>query len=151
MGGIGKSVLARALCDDPVVRQAFPDAILWFTIGRERTADPRAQLEEAARALHDDPSHYATLPSARNRFRSILRNQAVLIVLDDVWDIAAIQPFCVDSPRSRLLLTTRTSAIAAGLGATEHLADLLAETDARQILARWSDVAVEQQPPKPPR
>jgi hypothetical protein len=34
MGGIGKSVLARALCDDPAVQAAFPDVILWATLGQ---------------------------------------------------------------------------------------------------------------------
>ena len=33
MGGIGKSVVARALCDDPAVQAAFPDGILWATLG----------------------------------------------------------------------------------------------------------------------
>jgi len=34
MGGIGKSVMAAALCYDPVVQAAFPDGIAWVTIGR---------------------------------------------------------------------------------------------------------------------
>jgi ATP/maltotriose-dependent transcriptional regulator MalT len=32
MGGIGKTVLAQALCHDEVVQQAFPDGIFWFSI-----------------------------------------------------------------------------------------------------------------------
>ena len=35
MGGIGKTVLAQALCHDEVVRHAYPDGIFWFTIGKE--------------------------------------------------------------------------------------------------------------------
>lgn len=34
MGGIGKSVIARALCDEQAVQQAFPDGILWATLGQ---------------------------------------------------------------------------------------------------------------------
>ena len=37
MGGIGKTVMARALCDDPKVQLAFPDGILWATLGKEAT------------------------------------------------------------------------------------------------------------------
>jgi hypothetical protein len=33
MGGIGKTVMARALCDDSVVQRAFPDGILWASLG----------------------------------------------------------------------------------------------------------------------
>jgi len=35
MGGIGKTVLAQALCHDEIVQQAFPDGIVWITIGKE--------------------------------------------------------------------------------------------------------------------
>src|ERR1017187_1108593 len=35
MGGIGKTVLAQALCHNEVVRHAYPDGIFWFTIGKE--------------------------------------------------------------------------------------------------------------------
>jgi hypothetical protein len=34
MGGIGKTVLATALCRDTAVQRAFPDGIAWITIGR---------------------------------------------------------------------------------------------------------------------
>src|SRR4051812_26004810 len=39
MGGIGKTVLAVALCRDTVVQRAFPDGIAWITIGREWDGD----------------------------------------------------------------------------------------------------------------
>jgi len=146
MGGIGKSILAQALCHDPVVQQAFPDGIVWLTIGRESTTDILTQLREAAKALGDDLAHYENQTAAQNRFRSIQRDQAVLIVLDDVWDAHAVEPFSADSPRSRLLITTRDASIAAGTGATEHIADLLSEADARSVLSKWSGVAVENQP-----
>ena len=35
MGGIGKTVLAQALCRDEVVQHAFPDGIFWVSIGKE--------------------------------------------------------------------------------------------------------------------
>lgn len=35
MGGIGKTVLAQALCQQALVRHAYPDGIFWFTIGKE--------------------------------------------------------------------------------------------------------------------
>ena len=146
MGGIGKTILAQALCHDPVVQQAFPDGIVWLTIGRESTTDTLTRLREAAKALGDDLAHYENQTAAQNRFRSILHNQAALIVLDDVWDAHAVEPFCANSPRSRLVITTRDTSIAAGTGATEHIADLLSEADARCVLAKWSGVAVEKQP-----
>src|SRR3954447_11729901 len=38
MGGIGKTVLAQALCRDPAIERAFPDRIFWITVGREKRA-----------------------------------------------------------------------------------------------------------------
>jgi WD40 repeat protein len=148
MGGIGKTILAQALCHDPVVQQAFPDGIVWLTIGRESITDTLTQLCEAGKALGDDLAHYENQTAAQNRFRSILRNQAALIVLDDVWNAHTVEPFLANSSRSRLLITTRDASIAAGTGATEHIANLLSEADAHSVLARWSGVAVEKQPPE---
>jgi hypothetical protein len=42
MGGIGKTVLAQALCHDEVVQQAFPDGIFWFAIGALGSIPTRA-------------------------------------------------------------------------------------------------------------
>ena len=52
-----------------------------------------------------------------------------------------MEPFCANSPRSRLLITTRDASVAAGTGATEHIADVLSEGDAHSVLAKWSGVA----------
>src|SRR5215510_6338047 len=35
MGGMGKTVMARALCDDAAVQAAFPDGILWASLGKD--------------------------------------------------------------------------------------------------------------------
>src|SRR5712691_2646871 len=51
MGGIGKTVLAQALFKDEVVRQAFPDGLVWITVGREPTYNLDARLREIASAL----------------------------------------------------------------------------------------------------
>ena len=34
MGGIGKTVIARVLCEEPTVQAAFPDGILWASLGK---------------------------------------------------------------------------------------------------------------------
>ena len=38
MGGIGKTVLAQALCRDEVVQAAFPDGIVWVKVGENPSA-----------------------------------------------------------------------------------------------------------------
>ena len=58
MGGIGKTVLATALCRDLAVQRAFPDGIAWITIGREFDGDLVTRMREVGRSLGDDLSGY---------------------------------------------------------------------------------------------
>src|SRR5215472_662776 len=54
MGGIGKTVLAKALTDDEVLRRAFPDGIVWITAGKERKRDFVDEMRQVAEMLGDD-------------------------------------------------------------------------------------------------
>ena len=147
MGGIGKTVLAQALCHDEVVQQAFPDGVIWVSVGKESTYDLVTRLREVASGLGDDPKNYENELRAINCYRNTIRKKAALIVVDDIWNVKDIEPFRAESPRSRLLFTTRDATIAAAVGAREHLADLLTEEQSREVLARWSDTEVAKLPP----
>lgn len=148
MGGIGKTVLAQAICHDEVVQEAFPDGVIWVTIGKESTFDALTRMREVGKALGDDLSRYDNDLGATNQYRSTIRSKAALIVVDDVWDVRDLDPLRAESsPRSRLLFTTRDKSIAAALGAHEHVADLLTQEQSRDVLARWSRTRVEDLPP----
>jgi WD40 repeat protein len=148
MGGIGKTVLAQALCCDEVVQQAFPDGVIWVTIGKEAQFDPLTRMKELARALGDHPSKYDNLLAAKNQYRTKLKEKAALIVVDDVWRSSDLEPFLAEnSPRSRLLFTTRDASIAAGVGAREHLAELPSDQKSREVLARWAGMEADKLPP----
>jgi hypothetical protein len=136
MGGIGKTVLAQALCHDEVVQQAFPDGVIWITAGRESAEDLVTRLREVGRALKDDPAEYDTQLGCVHRYRTILRKKAALIVVDDVWNARDIEPFRADSPRSRVLFTTRDGGIAAAVGAEQVVAGLLTAGQSRELLAK---------------
>src|SRR5205823_2687961 len=69
-----------------------------------------------------------------------------LIVLDDVWNPRNIQPFLVDAPRCRLLLTTRRKEVVKATGAEEYSLDVLDPEEARSLLARSSGTARENLP-----
>ncbi len=85
MGGIGKTVLAQALCHDEVVQQAFPDGIVWITIGKESAFDALTRMRELGKALGDDLSRYENELAAKHQYRSTIRKKSALIVVDDVW------------------------------------------------------------------
>lgn len=139
MGGIGKTVLAQALCHDEVVQLAFPDGVIWVTVGKEATFDPLTRMKEVGKALGDDLSRYDNELGAKNQYRNTIRSKAALIIVDDVWRTSDLEPLLAESsPRSRLLFTTRDASIAAAVGACEHVADLLTDEQSRQVFARWS-------------
>jgi WD40 repeat protein len=136
MGGIGKTILAQALTCDEVVQQAFPDGVAWTTVGKEASLSLTTRMQEVRRALGDEPSREESELQCINSYRTLLQQKAALVIVDDIWQTADIEPFLAESRRSRLLFTTRDSAIAAAVGAVEHTAELLTSEQSRTLLAR---------------
>ncbi|HYG63739.1 MAG TPA: NB-ARC domain-containing protein [Thermoanaerobaculia bacterium] len=106
-GGFGKTTLAQALCHDDRVRAAYPDAILWTTIG-----DQASEADRLSRVLDlirfwtpGDLPHFDTVEAAAARLREILAGRRVLVVVDDAWSPADVQPF--RGAGTGLLVTTR--------------------------------------------
>src|ERR1039457_2021605 len=144
MGGIGKTVLAQALCCDDAVRHAFPDGIFWLTIGREsRGFDRRI---ESVPGLHRLLGSYKDVGGCISEYRNALKDKAALIVLDDVWYAADVEPFRTESARSRVLITTRDAEIAPTFGAREFTAKLPEDAEARKVLAKWAGLPAEALP-----
>jgi hypothetical protein len=146
MGGLGKTVLAQALSGDEVVQQAFPDGIAWVTVGKDVSSNLTTRMQEVRRALGDTPAENEPEIQCLNRYRTILREKAALVIVDDIWRTADIEPFLVESPRSRLLFTTRDFAVVAETGAVEHTADLLTPEESRSLLAKWAGLTAESLP-----
>ncbi len=150
MGGIGKTVLAQALCRDERVQEAFPDGIYWQTIGRESTVDNELRMQAVVEAMRDGNSPMA-LAGGKPRaiideYRELIASKSALVVIDDVWRVSDIEPWITDSKSSRVLFTTRDSEIAGPLGACQHWAELLSLEQSREMLARWSGVEASNLP-----
>ena len=143
MGGIGKTIVANEICHDPRIRKAFPDGILWFTLGKQPGLTPEDLTRQMAEALNQEFKIYTSAA-----YRSLFIGKSVLVVLDDVWTLDAIQPFLLNSGNSRLLYTTRVREIAASLGAKNHNVSLLDDIQARIFLARWSGCDSQSLPPQ---
>ena len=138
MAGIGKTVLAQALCLDEVTQAAFPDGIIWLPLGKD-PKDPVPLLREAAKVIGDSLEGYDSPQSASNRLRSCLRNKAALLVLDDVWDPRDVAPFLFDSATSRLMITTRDGRTAAALGAEQQELAVLTRDQSLDLIALWAN------------
>jgi WD40 repeat protein len=147
MGGIGKTVLAKALTDDEVVRRAFPDGIVWITASQGRKRDFIEEMREVAKALGADLSGYDNALACENHYRTTIAHKAALIIVDDVWSKSDIEPLLAESPRSRFLFTTRDASIGRFVGAREHRADLLDVLQSRELLASWANVPIAELSP----
>ena len=127
--GVGKTTSAAALAHDREVQQAFPDGIVWTSLGQ----DPGllSKLALLGRAFGgEDLLQAATQDDATTQIRDLLKNKRALLIVDDVWEALHGEPFL----RSRaencaVILTTRMSFAASGLtdnapGAIYHLPEL---------------------------
>jgi len=105
-GGYGKTTLAKLLCHDERVQDAFDDGILWVTLG-ENPGDLTGRVEDLIVTLGDERPGFTTLDAAVNRLKELLADRDILIVIDDVWDRAHLNPFIQGGPHCARLITTR--------------------------------------------
>jgi hypothetical protein len=138
--------VAKTLTEDEVVQRAFPDGIVWLTGGKERKKERKRdsieEMREVAKALGDDLSGYDTALAFENQYRTTIASKAALIVVDDVWSKADIEPLLAELPRFRFLFTTRDASIGRFVSAHEHRADLLDIAQSRELLASWAKLPV---------
>ncbi len=132
MGGAGKTLLAIGLCNEPRIRQTF-DSIVWLTFGRQFRLPFEEYVQVIAHALSVTCERYSEI-----EYRTIVAQRAVLVVLDDIWELRDLEPFRIAEGRSAILYTSRNCAIAGSLGCRSHSLGLLEDDTARSLLSRWS-------------
>ncbi|MEO1182674.1 MAG: NB-ARC domain-containing protein, partial [Cyanobacteria bacterium J06636_28] len=103
-GGIGKSVMAKVLCQQSDVREQFGDGILWVTLGAEPNLLP--SMTQWIKAL-GDTFEPLTERAAHRHLNTLLSNKQMLLVVDDAWNADHVELFRVGGPKCRLLVTTR--------------------------------------------
>ena len=146
VGGIGNTTLAKVLIEDDVVQQAFPDGVVWITVGKESGRDFIREMRDIAKALGNDLSRVQNALACEKLYRATIANVAALVVVDNVWHKSDIEPLMAASPRSRFLFTTRDSAIGISLGARQHPSRPFDLSQSRELLSAWTKFHVEQLP-----
>jgi hypothetical protein len=109
-GGYGKTTIARALCHDEGIQEAFDDGILWVTLG-ENPGNVVGVLGDLIYALSHEKLALDTLDAATNRLSELLADRDILLVIDDVWDAVHLKPFLQGGKRCARLITTRNEHI----------------------------------------
>lgn len=139
-GGVGKSVLAAAVCRDPRVRAAFPGGVLWLTVGER--ANPLVVQSTLVSMLGHRPDFSTTL-DGRAALERILDegDESRLIVLDDVWSPDVLDAIPPPSHGRRLITTRDVDGVLGPAGVVARTVDLLDPGEARTLAARRLGVA----------
>lgn len=142
-GGFGKTALARALCHEPAIQDAFDDGILWVTLG-ERPGDLTARVEDLIYMLSGHRPGFASIEAATAALAELLADRDLLIVIDDVWDAAHLRPFLQGGERCARIVTTRMADVLPA-DARRVDVDAMAEAEAVAVLAGGLDAAPAEQ------
>ena len=133
--GVGKTTFVTALAHDPDILESFPDGILWASLGE--APDALGELTRWARALGADLGSGTSLDDAMARVRALLQDKRALLIVDDVWEADAAQPFRIGGPECRTLVTTRFGDVASALAVTPEaivVLDRLSDDDGLRLL-----------------
>ncbi|MEM7333492.1 MAG: NB-ARC domain-containing protein [Chloroflexota bacterium] len=133
LGGIGKSVLATALAHNPAVQEKFSDGVLWAVLGQEPDLIPL--LGGWIQALGDYDFHAISIETASAHLRTLLKEKAVLLVVDDVWESVHLAPLLSGGPDCQALVTTRRIDVADEIGANIFSIEALTEAQALDLLS----------------
>lgn len=132
--GIGKTAAATVLARDPEVAAAFPEGVLWTSLGP--APNLLSELAVWGRALGTDEILRApTLKEAAALLADLLRGRRMLLIVDDVWEAEHAAPFRhARGADCALLVTTRQPAVAHGLSLPdEAVYNLPALTEERAL------------------
>ena len=137
MGGIGKSFLANLLAHDRQVRESFPDGIVWVSLGA--SPEIRKHMVEVHRAFGCDGA-IENEPEGKQKLVELLKDKAVLLVLDDAWHRPDVDFFDVLGPRCRALVTTRDAGLIRSINGVIHSVELLSNDEAVRLLTVSADL-----------
>jgi WD40 repeat protein len=105
-GGFGKTTLALDVCHSPEILELFPDGVVWVEIGQEPVLTA-VLADVAARVSRTPPVRYGTVDAASAALVDALGDHRVLVVLDNVWRAADLEPFLRGGPACVRLVTSR--------------------------------------------
>jgi Domain of unknown function (DUF4062)/NB-ARC domain len=145
--GVGKTTFMAAVAHDPAVVAAFPDGILWASVGE--APDAVKELKAWASALGSDLAAESTLDDAMSRLRAVLRNRAAVLIVDDVWDADAASPFLIGSERCATVITTRFGGVARQLVVNDddiYVLERLTDADSVDLLRQLAPRVSEKYP-----
>ncbi len=131
-GGYGKTTMARAICHDKRVQEAFDDGILWVTLG-ENPGSLIGKVEDLIYILSHERPNFTGQDAATSHLAELLADRDILLVIDDVWNSAHLRPFLQGGERCARLITTRNEGVLPRV-AQRIQVDAMSQDQAMQLL-----------------
>jgi hypothetical protein len=132
-GGYGKTTMAKAICHDERIQQAFDDGILWVTLG-ENPGNLVGKVEDLIYMLSYERPGFTDSRAAGARLAELLADRDILLVIDDVWDAIHLKPFLQGGTRCARLITTRNEDVLP-TNAQSQIVDAMQPDEAVQLLS----------------
>jgi hypothetical protein len=106
-GGFGKTTMARLLVHRQEVKEQFPDGVVWVTVGEDAVGPELAEkVTNVVGLLCGARPGLTDLLAAGAELGRALGDRRVLLVVDDVWTAAQVEPFLIGGPTAVRLFTT---------------------------------------------
>ena len=131
-GGYGKTTMAKALCHDEHIQQAFDDGILWVTLG-ENPGNLVGKVEDLIYMLNQERPGFTGIDAAGARLAELLADRDILLVVDDVWEAIHLKPFLQGGKHCARLITTRNEDVLPS-NAQSQVVDAMLSDQAVQLL-----------------
>ncbi|MGH3935333.1 MAG: NB-ARC domain-containing protein [Pseudonocardiaceae bacterium] len=138
-GGFGKTTMAALLVHHPRVRERFADGVVWVTVAEDDAGPELAEKVTNVVGLLCGVRPGLTDPLAAGaELGRVLGDRRVLLVIDDVWSAAQVEPFLVGGLATVRLFTTRMRGVLPR-GAAAVQVDEMARDEAEQLLTAGVD------------
>jgi hypothetical protein len=142
MGGIGKTVAARLLADDPAISRRFHDGIYWITVGENcKEEDLKARQRNLHADLGGQASPSPSIDELRDAIVKELHARNVLIVVDDVWTSNDVRAFGIRSEGCAVIFTSRKSSGFDDNDVPTKNIELLSEPEAEGLFRAHAGIA----------
>ncbi|GAA1548187.1 tetratricopeptide repeat protein [Kribbella lupini] len=145
MGGIGKTALAVRIAGQ--VAESYPDGSLYLNLGGHGGSPPLSPVQALGHLLRRLGAQHVPddLQTATARFRSLIADRRLVLLLDDAAEVAQVEPLLPGTGGSAVLITSRPRLVDLA-GARQVALDLLAEEEGLRLLAAVLDRRIDQEP-----
>ncbi len=133
-GGFGKTTMARLLAHCQEIQEQFPDGVVWVTVGEDAAGPELAEKLTNVVGLLSGERPVVTDPVAAGaELGRAIGDRQVLLVVDDVWNTAQVEPFLIGGPETVRLFTSRIRGVLPGSAELVRV-DQMDQSEAQQLL-----------------